>query len=181
MSIFNFVKTASISCIAIVGCSLTSIAQAVSPNDIKLIYSASQIQCGPGNPLINVKVDVFSNGQFVKTLSLGDSIYLTLNSSDQLNIKQKKEKFLEQLTFHYSFVNSKCSPTTPTEMVLSHKDQVPNLAGAYDQDSIEQMLKKLKGNHKELLLVELGTTNKSSTAYDLQDTIMHINYLPYCD
>ncbi|MDJ0899397.1 MAG: hypothetical protein QNJ55_11355 [Xenococcus sp. MO_188.B8] len=154
----------SVSSLAIISCSFNSIAQAVSPNAIELTYFASQIQCGAGSSLINVQVDVYRNQQFVNTLSLNDSLYLPINSFDEL-------------TFQYNFTNAECSPTTPTEMVLAPEDTVPNLPGAYDQDSIQQMLDGLN-EYEELFLVELGTTNPDSSAYDLQDVVMIINNNP---
>ncbi len=164
MSNFNLVKTASISCLAIVSCSLSDVAQAVSPNAIELTYFASQIQCGKGSSMINVQVDVYRNQQFVQTLSLNDSVYLPINS-------------FEELTFQYNFVDSECNPTTPTEMVLAPEDKVPNLPGAYDQDSIQKMLNNLN-EYEKLFLVELGTTNSDSSAYDLQDVVFVINNNP---
>ncbi len=163
MSISHLLKAVSISCVAMVSCSLSSIAQTAS-NPIEITYFDSQIQCGEGSSLINVKVDVYSNQQFVQTLSLKDTVYLPINS-------------FEELTFEYNFVDSECSPTTPTEMILAPEDTVPNLPGAYDQDSIQEMLNGLN-EYEELFLAELGTTNPDSSAYDLQDVVLVINNNP---
>ncbi len=167
MSTSHFLKAVSISCLAIVSCSLNSIAQAASPNVIELTYVASQIQCDAESSLINVQVDVYRNQEFVQTLSLNDNLYLPINSFDEL-------------TFEYNFVDSGCSPTTPTEMVLAPEDAVPNLPGAYDQDSIQQMLNDLN-EYEELFLVELGTTDPNSSAHDLQDVVLIINNNPISD
>ena len=167
MSISNLLKVLSVNCLALISCSFSAIAQEVSPKPIKLTYFASQIQCGSGSSLINVAVDVFQNQQFVQTLSLNDGIYLSINSFDDL-------------TFEYNFVDAECSPTTPTKMVLAPDDTVPNLPGAYDQDSIQEMLNGLKV-YEELFLVELGTTDPDSSAYDLQDVVMIINNNPFTD
>ena len=131
MPMSNFFKAVSVSSLAIISCSLNSVAQAGSPNAIELTYFASQIQCSADSSLINVQVHVYRNQQFFKTLSLNDSLYLPINS-------------FNDLSFEYDFKDTEeCTPKTPTEMVLAPEDPVPNLPGAYDQDSIQQMLKKL--------------------------------------
>jgi hypothetical protein len=131
---------------------------------IELIYLASQIQCGANNPLIDVKVDVYHNQELVQTISLEDRALLPVNS-------------VEDLTFQYRFMEANCTPTTPTEMVLGSQDPVPNVPGVYEQQSIQQMLSGLN-DYEELFLVELGTTNQSSSAFDLQDVVLLVNNNP---
>ena len=167
MSISYLLKSVSLSCLALISCSFTAIAQEVSLQPIKLTYFNSQFQCGEGSSLINITVDVFQNQQFVQTLSLNDGIYLSINSFDDLS-------------FEYNFVDAECSPTTPTEMVLAPDDTVPSLPGAYEQDSIQEMLNELQ-MYEELFLVELGTTDTTDSAYDLQDVVMVINNNPHID
>jgi hypothetical protein len=134
---------------------------------IELIYLASQIQCGAGNPLINVKVDVYHNQELVQTMSLEDRVLLPVDS-------------VQDLTFQYTFVDSDCTPATPTEMVLGSQDSVPDVPGAYDQQSIQEMMNDLN-EYEELFLVELGTTNHSSSAFDLQDVVLIVNNNPVAD
>jgi hypothetical protein len=62
-------------------------------------------------------------------------------------------------------------------MVLGSEDPVPNVPGVYDQQSIQQMLDGLN-DYEELFLVELGTTNKKSSAFDLQDVVLLVNNNP---
>ena len=167
MSISHLLKAVSVSCLALISCSISSIAQATSLNAIELTYLASQFQCDGDSSLTNIQVDVYRNQQFVQTLSSNDSIYLSINSFDEL-------------TFEYNFVDAGCSPTTPTETTLAPQDPVPNLPGAYDQDSIQDMLNGLH-EYEELFLVELGTTDPNDSAYDLQDVVMIINTKPITD
>lgn len=54
---------------------------------------------------------------------------------------------------------------------------VPNIPGVYDQQSIQTMLNGLN-DYEELFLVELGTTNKTSAAFDLQDVVFIVNNNP---
>ncbi|AFZ35672.1 hypothetical protein Sta7437_2122 [Stanieria cyanosphaera PCC 7437] len=131
---------------------------------IELLYLASQIQCGANSPLINVKVDVYHNQALVKTMSLNEKSYFPVNS-------------LNDLTFQYRFVNSSCTPATPTQVVLAPQDALPALPAAYDQQSIQQLLNGLN-SYEELFLVELGTTNTTSSAYDLQDVVFIVNNNP---
>ena len=131
---------------------------------IELLYFASQIQCGPDSSLINVQVDVYHNQQLVHTLSVNDKVLLPVNS-------------VEELTFEYSFINASCTPQPATEMVLGSQDYVPSLAGVYEQQSIQELLNGLN-NYEELFLAELGTTDNTSTAFDLQDVVIKVNNNP---
>ncbi len=131
---------------------------------IELLYLASQIQCGSNGSPINVSVDIYHNSQLVKTISVEERVLLPVDS-------------VRDLTFKYSFINSSCRPSTPTEIVLAPNDLVPDLPGAYEQQSIQEILDGLN-DYEELFLVELGTTNTESSAYDLQDVMMIVNNNP---
>jgi hypothetical protein len=86
---------------------------------------------------------------------------------------------VNDLTFKYSIVNNttQCSLSLPSQEVLGSKDSVPNISGAYEQQSIQTMLNGLN-DYEELVLVELGTTNKTSSAFDLQDVVLKVNNNP---
>jgi len=133
---------------------------------IELLYFASQIQCGAGGQLLNIKVDVYQNQNLVKTMLVNERTLLPVNS-------------VNDLTFKYSIVNNntRCSLATPNQQVLGSTDPVPNIPGVYDQQSIQTMLNGLN-DYEELLLVELGTTNKTSAAFDLQDVVLKVNNNP---
>ncbi|GAB4224671.1 MAG: hypothetical protein Kow0049_00610 [Stanieria sp.] len=131
---------------------------------IEILYLASQIQCDANSPLINVQVDVYHHQALVKTMSLEDRLLLPVNS-------------VNDLTFQYRFLDSSCTPVTPTQVLLAPQDPVPAVPAAYDQQSIQQLLNGLE-SYEELFLVELGTTNTSSTAYNLQDVVFIVNKNP---
>jgi hypothetical protein len=133
---------------------------------IELLYFASQIQCGAGGDFLNIKVDIYQNQALVKTMMVEERVLLPVNS-------------VNDLTFRYSIVNNttRCSLATPSEQLLAPTDQVPNIPGVYDQQSIQTMLNGLN-DYEELFLVELGTTNKTSTAFDLQDVVFIVNNNP---
>jgi hypothetical protein len=133
---------------------------------IELLYFASQIQCGAGGDFLNIKVDIYQNQALVKTMMVEERVLLPVNS-------------VNDLTFRYSVVNNttRCSLATPSEQLLAPTDQVPNIPGVYDQQSIQTMLNGLN-DYEELFLVELGTTNKTSTAFDLQDVVFIVNNNP---
>ncbi|MEM9274361.1 MAG: hypothetical protein AAGA80_15565 [Cyanobacteria bacterium P01_F01_bin.143] len=168
MLVSKFIKALSISCLTIASCSISSIAQAVNPNFIQLTYLASQIQCGAAGELINVEVDVYNNDEFVQTLSVDDTIYLPINS-------------FEDLDFQYNVADSGCSPiATPEEEIFAPDDTLPTLPGAYEQASLQDMLDDLN-EYEELFVVELGTTDPTNPVYDLQDVVMVINNNVYVD
>jgi hypothetical protein len=88
-------------------------------------------------------------------------------------------KSVNDLTFKYSVVNNttKCALQTPSEMSLAPTDKIPSLPGVYEQDSVETLLSGLN-NYEELFLVELGTTNRNSTAFDMQDVVFKVDNNP---
>lgn len=133
---------------------------------IELLYFASQIQCGAAGDFLNIKVDVYQNQKLVQTMMVNDRAMLPVDS-------------VKDLTFKYTAVNntSRCGLASPSELVLGKKDQVPNIPGVYDQQSIQTMLNGLN-DYEELFLVELGTTNKASAAFDIQDVVLKVNNNP---
>ncbi|MGL6344913.1 MAG: hypothetical protein ACRC80_37890 [Waterburya sp.] len=133
---------------------------------IELLYFASQIQCGAGGAFLNIKVDIYQNQALVKTMMVDERVLLPVNS-------------VNDLTFKYSIVNNttRCSLATPSQQLLAPTDAVPNIPGVYDQQSIQTMLNGLN-DYEELFLVELGTTNKTSAAFDLQDVVFIVNNNP---
>ena len=62
-------------------------------------------------------------------------------------------------------------------MVLAPDDELPNLAGFDQQDSVSTLLGSLN-EYQELFLVELGTTNTASSAFDLQDVTLRVDNNP---
>ncbi len=133
---------------------------------IELLYLASQIQCGAAGDFLNVKVDVYHNQELVKTMMVNDHALLPVKS-------------VNDLTFRYSVINNttNCALQTPSEMSLAPTDSIPSLAGAYKQDSLQTLLSGLN-NYEELFLVELGTTNRNSVAFDLQDVVFKVDNNP---
>ncbi|MGF1542690.1 MAG: hypothetical protein ACFCU5_19990 [Pleurocapsa sp.] len=133
---------------------------------IELLYLASEIQCGAGGDFLNIQVDVYNNQELVQTMMVSDKVLLPVDS-------------VNNLTFNYKIVNNttSCNLATPTTLLLGPEDAVPSLAGFSDQQSIQDMLNNLN-DYEELFLVELGTTNQSSPAFDLQDVVFVVNNNP---
>jgi hypothetical protein len=133
---------------------------------IELLYFASQIQCGAGGSFLNIQVDVYHQQQLVKTMNVNEKALIPVNS-------------VEDLKFQYKIINNttKCRLQTPTEMVLAPNSTVPSMAGFAKQDSVQTLLNGLN-NYEELFLVELGTTNRSSTAFDMQDVVFKVDNDP---
>lgn len=133
---------------------------------IELLYFASQIQCGAGGAFLNIQVDVYHQQQLVKTMNVNEKALIPVNSIKDLNFK-------------YKIINNttRCSLSTPTELALTPGSPVPTMAGVYEQDSVQTLLSGL-ANYEELFLVELGTTNQSSPAFDMQDVVFKIDNDP---
>ena len=138
---------------------------------IQLRYLDSAFQCGANSTQADIKVNVYDqNNNLLTTMSKGDS-YGT-NDFDSIN----------ELKFDYDIYNLSCiTPGTTytakgTEL-LGSNDTVPNVGGYSGQASISQMLEGLN-SYEELYLAELGTSNKWSSAYDLQDVVLVVDNDP---
>lgn len=133
---------------------------------IELLYLASQIQCGAGGSFLNIQVDVYHQEQLVKTMKVNERALIPVGSVNDLD-------------FRYTIINNntRCSLRTPTEMALTPGSQIPSMAGVYEQDSVQTLLSGLN-NYEELFLVELGTTDRNSPAFDLQDVIFKVDNNP---
>lgn len=132
---------------------------------VELTYQASQIQCGSNGELLNVLVDVYHNGELVKgDLTVNDSVMVPDFDGVELDYKLAQDA-------------DSCGLSTPSSLLLGQNDQAPNLPGAFSQDAIASLVADLE-EYEELFLVELGTTNTSSAAYDLQDVVVVVNSNP---
>ena len=130
---------------------------------IELTYSASQIQCGANAPRMVIGVDVYHNGELVaEDMRVNDSVLVP---------------DLAGVTMDYYVVGEGCGLAAATERHVSKYSDVPNLAGYDAQDSISDILSGLE-SYEDLYLVELGTTNTNSSAYDLQDVVFIVNNEP---
>ena len=128
---------------------------------MELKYFESAYQCGAGE--IDIDVKVYKNNELFVTMVKGDA--LLLDDVDSLN----------DLSFEY--YSPDCSFNANDNRVLGPQDIVPDLAGAYSQVSIRDMLNSLD-SYEELYLVELGTDNTASQYYDLQDVVLVVNHNP---
>ncbi len=132
---------------------------------IELLYFASQIQCYANSDFLDIQMDVYQGQELVQTMLVSDKILLEVDS-------------IEDLTFEYKAINNPaCGLSLPSEVVLAPQDTVPNIPGVYGQNSIQEMLNGLN-EYEELFLVELGTEDQTSAAYDLQDVVVIVNNNP---
>ena len=79
------------------------------------------------------------------------------------------------MSFEYN--STECNFNANINQLLGPQDPVPNLPGAYSQTSIQDMVNNLD-SYEELYLVELGTTDTSSSYYDLQDVVLVVDNDP---
>ena len=151
--------------------------KAVASNGVQgleLRYEESAFQCGSDTRQADIRVEVRdkSNNDLLTTLSKGDTF--TSNDYDSIN----------DLNFIYKIYNfSHCGMSNGTtrsvggSMLLGADDAVPTLAGFSGQSSVGQIHSGLD-SYEELLLVELGTSNTSSSSYDLQDVVLVVDNNP---
>jgi hypothetical protein len=134
---------------------------------IELLYLASQIQCGAGGSFLNIQVDVYHQQQLVKTMNVNERALIPVDS-------------VKDLKLEYKIINNttRCTTlSTPTETALTSNSQLPSMAGFSKQVSAQTLLSGLN-DYEELLLVELGTTNTDSSAFDMQDVIFKVDNNP---
>ena len=154
-------------------------AAALTPTDdvhgLELYYRDSAFQCGKNPTQAIIEVDVYNKNtkRKLKTLSKGEKFATTEVDN------------IEELSFEFDVSNLTClSGYTPLlgSMLFDKGDvnSLPNIAGFQGQSSVKQMLKGLD-KYKELLLFELGTKDKTSAAYDLQDVVIVVDNNPNFD
>lgn len=138
---------------------------------LELHYRDSAFQCGSDTTQADIQIDVYDqNNNLLTTLSQGDRY--TSTDFDSVN----------NLSFVYNVYNLSCisngaSVAPEDTMLLGANDTVPDIDGFSGQASIEEMLVGLS-SYEELLLVELGTSDTSDSAYDLQDTVLVVDNNP---
>lgn len=137
--------------------------QASASSMVELTYQASEYQCGAGAAQSTILVDVYHNGELVKDgLAVGESVMVPDFDGVELD---------------YQAATGSCGFGANESLLLGSNGTVPNLAGAYEQESIASLVANLK-DYEDLYLVELGTTDTSSFAFDLQDAVFVVNNNP---
>lgn len=138
---------------------------------LELHYRDSAFQCGSDSTQANIKIDVYDeNNNLLTTLSKGDRYLSTdFDSVNDLSFVYK--------VYDVSCISNGASVTPEDTMLLGATDTVPELDGFSSQASIEEMLTGLN-TYEELFLVELGTSDTSNSAYDLQDTVLVVDNNP---
>lgn len=138
---------------------------------IELRYADSALQCGSDSTQADIKVEVSDeNGKLLTTMSKGDTF--TSAEIDSIN----------DLRLNYRIYNLDCltegsSRAVQDTKLLGSNDTIPNLSGFSGQNSVSQIHSSLD-SYEELYLVELGTSNTSSAAYDLQDVVLVVDNNP---
>lgn len=158
------------SCLAIFG-SKTAIASSSDTFGLELHYRDSAFQCGANTTQADIKIEVRDrNNTLLTTMSKGEK-YLTtdIDSVGDLSFVYK--------VYNLSCITSGSSRAVQDWMLLGNDDTVPDIDGFSDQASIQQMLVGLD-SYEELFLVELGTDDTTSSAYDLQDVILVVDNNP---
>ncbi|MEM9274234.1 MAG: hypothetical protein AAGA80_14910 [Cyanobacteria bacterium P01_F01_bin.143] len=138
---------------------------------LELHYRDSAFQCGSDSTQADIKVNVYDkNNNLLKTLSKGDTH--RINNLDSAS----------DLKFTYNIHNLTCIGegslrSERDSLLLGSNDATPDIDGFSGQASIAEMLVGLD-TYEELYLVELGTSNTYSSAYDLQDVVIVVDNDP---
>lgn len=138
---------------------------------LELHYRDSAFQCGSNPTQADIKVNVYDkSNKLLITMSKGDKY--RIDSLDSAN----------DLKFTYNIYNLTCLDNGSLRSIrdsalLDSDDPIPNINGFSGQSSIADMLVDLD-SYEELYLVELGTSDTSSSAYDLQDVVFVVDNHP---
>ena len=147
----------------------------------------AEITYGAGGPEIDVRVSATTdNGKTWTTLFNDRDI--DGGESDYLYNVAKASKVALKLNAKYQSFYSKTrssNDNTGFVRVLRNGDSVPNIAAFGSQNSIDAFLRPYVQNGKiaigefdAIVLAELGTDSKSSSAFDLQDAVLLVRFTP---
>jgi coenzyme F420-reducing hydrogenase gamma subunit len=131
---------------------------------IELSFIFSAFQCGSAAPQAQFQVTVTEN-----------NIEYVINQGDTVQIPGVNE-VADLDNISYSVVaNGSCAISTPVYELAQYGQVLPQVSGAYNQTSLQDFYNQyVTEQYKELLLIELGTTNTSSSVYDLQDIVLKV-------
>ena len=134
---------------------------------LELHYFETAYNCGSSGEAVTIDVEVYKNGQLIKTMSEGERFLL--NDTDSVS----------DLTFEYitSHDLSNCPFNAKIEQLLGPQDPIPSLPGAHGQQSLQDLVSNLD-SYEQLHLVELGTNDPNYFTYDLQDVILVVDNNP---
>lgn len=149
-------------------------------NDATLKFEVlgGAIQCSGSKPPLSVTTKLTLNGQpMSSTMSAGDSLTLPPGSANTVEVSSTATGTSGTHGCNYSFTTN--STNTNQVYALKNGDPVPDIAPMYNQSQIDDFLqnyiqdgKVTIEDNQVIYLFELGTTNKNSSAYDLQDNVV---------
>ncbi|GBF79358.1 PilW family protein [Aphanothece sacrum] len=145
--------------------------------NLKFEVLGGEITCGAGGVKIPVTTKLYMNGT-----------QKTWNTDSPLNLPTQPAGTTFDVTSisgngsicdGFSLTASSKDSNTPQVKVLVNGDPIPNIRPFANQNTIEFFLQKYIENGKikiadnqVIYLFELGTTNQSSSAFDLQDNVV---------
>jgi Bacterial Ig domain len=134
---------------------------------VEVRYFNSAFQCYGGAPLASINVKVWNKNKttLLATLSKGQSYKSTTIDS------------IADLRFTFQNLTCTSYSTAKGVKLLGPDDSVPTVGGWEDQESIGEMLDDLN-SYEELYLVELGSSDRTSPYYDLQDVVLVVDNNP---
>ena len=138
---------------------------------LELHYRDSAFQCGSNSTQADIKVRVYDRDNNLLTTMSKEDKYRSTSFDSISDFRFRYE------IYDLSCVDSRYLYRASGTELLDSQDTLPDLAGFSGQTSVQQMLSNLN-SYEELYLVELGTNDRTSSAYDLQDVILVVNNNP---
>lgn len=148
------------------------------PAKVTFEVLGGEITCGPGGPKVPVTTSLYLNDKtesepwdITQPLTLPN-----LDSETTINIESIADA---PFCGNYYFEVSSKDSTSKQLTVLMNGDFVPDITPFDNQNTIDDFLEdyiedgKIKlADNQAIYLFELGTTNKNSSAFDLQDNVV---------
>jgi hypothetical protein len=156
------------------------------PATLRFEVLGGALQCGATKPNIPVTTQLIINGQLLnQTLTSGQSLEMPPGSVSTVVVKSNASTGDDSNNYGCEHNFTSDSLNTSQVYVLRNGDSVPNIAPLYNQNTIDAYLKNYLqdgkvtiADNQVIYLFELGTTNRDSSAYDLQDNVVLVTIDP---
>lgn len=129
---------------------------------IEIAFIASQFQCGSDAPLATFQATYEGT-----TIELNQTILIDAPSA---------QHFYDNVSI-VPVSDASCAMSQPVSDIAT-STTIPQIDGAYNQASLDDLAAQLTNPYLYLFLYEFGTTNESASTFDLQDVVLRVNTNP---
>lgn len=122
------------------------------------MFLFAEYQCGANAAPAEFRLDIEVGGEIVSQLSVGEQAMIDAS--------------LEEITVNVVSIANVTANCIGANVVkwLEYGEAVPEVPGAYDQQSLEDLYNDhITDRYYKMAVFELGTDNPNSVAYDLND------------